>query len=240
MWLWGRVFPWAIFNPRLNLKRFQRSLQTIVSVVSKQILPLPPFVSPHAALIIPFILAQPEFGGLLVISALRNVLGLSPAPKQGSHPESSRGRPGSPSFKVCVCIPRSRRDRQTDPGCSCQERKSLSIIPPLCVDSCCLLRPQGWMQRGVFPAVSPHSHVCQRPLAQSFPSPYINKGRGSIPANSRLEDMSVRAVRAVAAMIHVKFMPCWTSRPVFQNISVAYTRFSPTLCRGEFWDATVV
>lgn len=167
-------------------------------------------------------------------------MGPSPAPKQGSHPKSSRGGPGPPFFKVYVCIPRSRRDRpiqegQTDPGCSCQEGKSLSIIPPLCVDSCCLLRPQGWMQGGIFPAVSPHSQVCQRPLARIFPSPYIDKGRGSIPADSRLVDVSVRAVRAVAAMINVKFMWCWTSRQVFQNIFVAYTRFSPTLCRGEFW-----
>lgn len=144
LWLWvnrwGWVFPWSIFNPRLNLKRFQRSLQTIVSVTSKQILPLPPFVSPPLT---PFILTQLEFEGLLVTSASRNILGSSLAPKQGSHPKSSCGGPGPPSFTLCVDS--NIQEGQTDPGCCCQERKYLSFIPHLCVDSCCLLGPQGSM-----------------------------------------------------------------------------------------------
>lgn len=136
----GLGFPRSIFNPRLNLKRFQRSLQTIVSVTSKQILPLPPFVSPPLT---PFILTQLEFEGLLVTSASRNILGSSLAPKQGSHPKSSCGGPGPPSFTLCVHP--NIQEGQTDPGCCCQERKYLSFIPHLCVDSCCLLGPQGLM-----------------------------------------------------------------------------------------------
>lgn len=186
LWLWvnrwGWVFPWSIFNPRLNLKRFQRSLQTIVSVISKQISPLPPFVFPHLSLLSSHSLNL----RVCWLSLPSETVWVHPQlQKQGSHPKSSRGP--HPSFCVCVCIPTSRRDRQRSrrdsqiQGAASRRGNASSHYPSfLCVDSSCLLGPQGSMQRG-FTAISPHSHICQRPLAGSFPSPYINKREGEHP-----------------------------------------------------------
>lgn len=134
LWLWvnrwGWVFPCSIFNPRLNLKRFQRSLQTIVSVTSKQILPLPPFVSPHLPLLsshnlnlrVCWLPLHPET--FWVHPQLQN---------RAPTPNPPAGAPGPPSFSVCVHP--NIQEGQTDPGCCCQERKYLSFIPHLCVDS---------------------------------------------------------------------------------------------------------
>lgn len=168
---WGWVFPCSIFNPGLNLKGFQRSLQTIVSVISKQFLPLPPFVSPP---LIPFILTQPGFEALLVTSEFHGHFGPSPAPKQGSHPKSSC-REGLAPILECVCA-------SLQPGGTDRPRMLLSgqEIPFHYPSFVCRfplpLEASGFHAEGIFPAVSPHSHIWQRPLAGSFPSPYINRG----------------------------------------------------------------